>query len=85
MIGFFLPHWWGLQVGPRSFKGWREKPLKPSSMGREIVRKVLLLGKKADPMISNRIFLGLFYTTLLHGYGSKLGTPKLWIVNTKLD
>ena len=26
----------------------------------------------------------LFHATL-HGYGSKLGTPKLWMVNTKLD
>ena len=22
---------------------------------------------------------------VLNGYGSKLGTPKLWMVNTKLD
>ena len=22
---------------------------------------------------------------IIYGYGSKLGTPKLWMVNTKLD
>ena len=25
------------------------------------------------------------YQIVSHGYGSKLGTPKLWMVNTKLD
>ena len=35
-------------------------------------------GKKSEHPIS-AFFLELF------GYGSKLGTPKLWMVNTKLD
>ena len=26
-----------------------------------------------------------FQFAILNGYGSKLGTPKLWMVNTKLD
>jgi hypothetical protein len=25
------------------------------------------------------------YIYIIFGYGSKLGTPKLWMVNTKLD
>ena len=30
-------------------------------------------------------WMGYIWILCVYGYGSKLGTPKLWMVNTKLD
>ena len=41
---------------------------------------ICTIGSFGDPG-----FLWFSGDVLIFGYGSKLGTPKLWMVNTKLD